>query len=224
MKLILFGATGMIGQGALREALRDPEVEAVLAIGRSTTGQRHPKLHEIRHPDLLDLAAIEAEVAGHDACLFCLGISSVGLSEADYAHVTHDITLAVARTLAQHNPGMSFVYVSAAGSDATERGRVMWARVRGRTENALFRLPFRRVYAVRPAGIRPRDGIRSRTGYVDALYRVLGPVLPLLQRALPAYVTDTRALARAMLRLAKRGGMIRVIEARDIPALGRDGP
>jgi uncharacterized protein YbjT (DUF2867 family) len=224
MKLILFGATGMIGQGALREALRDPEVEAVLAIGRSITGQHHPKLREIRHPDLRDLSAIAAELSGYDACLFCLGISSVGLSEAHYAHVTHDLTLSIARTLAQHNPGMSFVYVSAAGSDASERGRVMWARVRGRTENALFRLPFRRVYAVRPAGIRPRDGIRSRTGYVDALYRVLGPALPLLQRALPAYVTDTRELSRAMLRLAKSGGMVRVIEASDIPGLGREGP
>ncbi|KAB1075491.1 Rossmann-fold NAD(P)-binding domain-containing protein [Methylobacterium planeticum] len=224
MKLILFGATGMIGQGALREALRDPEIEAVLAIGRSLTGQRHPKLREIRHPDLFDLAPLADVLSGHDACLFCLGISSMGLSEAQYARITHDLTLAVARTLAPLNPRMSFVYVSAAGSDASERGRVMWARVRGRTENALFRLPFRRVYAVRPAAIRPRDGIRSRTGGVDALYRVLGPVLPLLQRALPAYVTDTRALGRAMLRLAKRGGLIRVIEARDLPALGREGP
>ena len=181
-------------------------------------------MREIRHADLLDLSPIANALSGHEACLFCLGITSVGLSEAHYAHVTHDLTLSIARTLAQHNPGMNFVYVSAAGSDASERGRVMWARVRGRTENALFRLPFRRVYAVRPAGIRPRDGIRSRTAYVDALYRVLGPVLPLLQRALPAYVTDTRELSRAMLRLAKSGGMVRVIEARDIPGLGREGP
>ncbi|WP_336485925.1 NAD-dependent epimerase/dehydratase family protein [Methylobacterium nigriterrae] len=221
MKLILFGATGMIGQGALREALGDPDVEAILAIGRRETGERHPKLREIVRADLLDLSDIEGDLDGYDACLFCLGISSVGLSEAQYADVTHGITLAVARTLARADPGMVFVYVSAAGSDETEHGRVMWARVRGRTENDLFRLPFRRVYAVRPAGIRPLHGIRSRTPYVDRLYRVLGPVLPLIQRALPAYVTDTGELARAMLRLAKRGGLIRVIEARDIPALGR---
>lgn len=223
MRLILFGATGMIGQGVLREALRDRDVESVLSISRRPGGQSHPKLREIVRADPGDLSGLEAELKGHDACLFCLGISSVGLSEAQYAAVTEHLTLRVAGTLARLDPGLTFVYVSAAGSDASERGRVMWARVRGRTENALFRLPFKRVYAVRPADIRPLDGIRSRTPYVDALYRALAPALPLIQRVLPAYVTDTGELARAMLRLGRQGGLVRVIEARDIPGLGRNG-
>ncbi len=222
MKILLFGATGMVGQGVLREALLDPQVEAVLSVGRSPAGQRHPKLREILHPDLGDLTAIEAELAGHDACLFCLGISSVGLSEADYAQVTHDLTLAAARTLARLDPGMVFVYLSAAGSDRTEQGRGMWARVRGRTENALFRLPFARVHAVRLAGIRPMHGIRSRTPYVDRFYRLLSPVLPLLQAVFPAIMTSTEEFGRAMLALAKgRDGAPPVIEGRDIAALAR---
>ncbi|MEA1834536.1 NAD(P)H-binding protein [Methylobacterium durans] len=224
MRLILFGATGMIGQGVLRESLRDGRVDSVLSISRRPSGRSHPKLREIVRADPGDLSGLEAELKGRDACLFCLGISSVGLREAQYAAVTEHLTLRVATALAGLDPGMTFVYVSAAGSDASERGRVMWARVRGRTENALFRLPFKRVYAVRPAGIRPRHGIRSRTPYVDAFYRVLAPALPVIQRALPSFLTDTDELARAMLRLAGEGGRVRVIEARDIPGLGRTDP
>lgn len=221
MKIILFGATGMVGQGVLRECLLDPAVEAVLSVGRSPTGQRHPKLREIRHPDMIDLTAIEPQLAGYDACLFCLGISSVGLSEADYTHVTHDVTLAVARTLVRLEPGMIFIYLSGAGSDGTEQGRVMWARVRGRTENDLARLPFARVNSVRLGAIRPMHGIRSRTRYIDRLYRLLSPVLPLLQAVFPAYVTSTEEFGRAMLALAKGAQAPPVVESRDIPRLGK---
>jgi uncharacterized protein YbjT (DUF2867 family) len=206
MKVILFGATGMIGQGVLRECLLDPEVEAVLAVGRRPTGRSHPKLRECLHPDMAELGPIEAELAGYDAALFCLGISSVGLSEERYTAVTYTLTLAAARTLLRRNPGMAFIYVSAEGSDGTERGPMMWARVRGRTENDLFRLPFARVHVVRPAGIRPMHGIRSRTPFVTWFYRLLAPVLPLLHRLFPAYMTSTEELGRAMLALAKGTG------------------
>src|SRR5437868_5629258 len=136
MKVILFGATGMVGQGVLRECLLDPDVEAVLTIGRTATGQHHAKLREIVHADLTDYAAVERDLAGHDACLFCLGVSAAGMSEQDYTRITYDVTLAAAQALARLAPGMTFIYVSGEGTDSTERKRAMWARVKGRTENA----------------------------------------------------------------------------------------
>jgi uncharacterized protein YbjT (DUF2867 family) len=138
MKVILFGATGMVGQGALRECLLDPEVEAVLTVGRSATGQQHAKLRELVHKDLLSYSAIEGELAGYDACFFCLGVTSAGMSEAEYTRVTYDIALAAAQTLVRTSPGMTFIFVSGLGTDSTEQGRTMWARVKGRTENALM--------------------------------------------------------------------------------------
>lgn len=221
MKVILFGATGMIGQGALRECRRDPTITRIVSVVRRSSGTRDPRLREVVHHDFLDLSAIEGDLSGADACLFCLGISSVGLSEADYARVTRDYTLAAARTLSRLSPGARFIYVSAAGTDSSERGRIMWARVRGGVENAVFALPFARVHAVRPAGIRPMHGIRSRTPYIDRTYRVLAPVLPALQRWFPAYVTSTEELARAMLALAKGRAAPRVVEARDLAGLAR---
>src|ERR1017187_1754263 len=133
MKVILFGATGMVGQGVLRECLRDPRVESVLSIGRSSTGQRHQKLREIVQRDVANLSAVERELAGFDACFFCLGVSSVGMNEPDYRRLTYDLTLTVARVLAAQNPGMTFIYVSGTGTDSSERGRSMWARVKGET-------------------------------------------------------------------------------------------
>src|ERR1700709_793018 len=143
MKVILFGATGMVGQGVLRECLLDADVESVLAVGRSATGQTNPKLREIVHADFLDYSAIESQLAGFDACFFCLGVTSSGKTEADYAHLPYDITLTAAVTLGRLNPSMTFVYVSGAGTDCTEKGGSMWARVKGRTENALLKLPFK---------------------------------------------------------------------------------
>ena len=151
MKVILFGATGMVGQGVLRECLLRGEVSGVLAIGRSATGQQHAKLREVVQKDLRDLTAIEADLAGYDACFFCLGVSSAGMRETDYSRVTYDLTLTVARTLLKINPDMTFIYVSGTGTDSSEKGRSMWARVKGRTENDLLKLGFKSAYMFPPA-------------------------------------------------------------------------
>jgi uncharacterized protein YbjT (DUF2867 family) len=216
MKIILFGATGMVGQGVLRECLADASVESVLAVGRRPTGQSHLKLREIAHDDFLDFSAIESQLTGCDACFFCLGVSSVGMDQERYRHLTHDITLAAATTLAKLNPGMVFIYVSGAGTDSTEQGRVMWARVKGKTENDLLRLPFRAAYMFRPAGIQPLHGIRSRTAWVQAVYVVAAPLLSLLNRVAPKYMTTTEQLGRAMIKVARDGFPRPVLESEDI--------
>jgi uncharacterized protein YbjT (DUF2867 family) len=217
MNIVLFGATGMVGQGALRECLLDDGVRRVLAVGRAATGQRHEKLREVVVPDVADLSAVEGELVGFDACLFCLGVSSAGMSEADYTRLTVDITLAVARTLLRLNPGMTFVFVSGTGTDASERGRVMWARVKGKAENALLGMGFRAAYMFRPAAIVPMHGITSRTRWIRIANTVLKPVFPALKALLPSYVTTTEQLGRAMLKVAREGYPKTVIEARDIP-------
>jgi len=150
MKIMLFGATGMVGQGVLRECLVDCDVTRVLCVGRKPTGQQHPKLSELVVPDMTDYSAVEDKLSGFDACFFCLGVSSVGMTETDYRRITYDLTLAAAQPLARLNPQMTFIYVSGAGTDSTERGSTMWARVKGATENALMRLPFRAAYMFRP--------------------------------------------------------------------------
>src|SRR5215475_14033930 len=170
MKVILFGATGMIGQGVLRECLLDPQVDLVLSIGRSKTGAEHTKLREIFHNDLWHYAAIEPQLAPFDACFFCLGVSSTGMKPGEYERITYGITLAAAETLARLNPQMTFVYVSGAGTDSSERGRVMWARVKGATENALMRLPFRATYMFRIGAVLPLHGIKSKTPLYNFLY------------------------------------------------------
>jgi uncharacterized protein YbjT (DUF2867 family) len=219
MKVILFGATGMVGQGVLRECLLDADVESVLAIVRSPTGQRHAKLREIVHDDFLDYSAIESELTGYDACFFCLGVSSVGMNEERYRHLTYDITLAAARTLARLNPQMVFVYVTGRGTDSTERGSLMWARVKGKTENDLLRLPFKAAYMFRPAGIQPLHGIRSKTGWVQAIYVGAAPLLSLLNRVAPTYMTTTEQVGRAMIRVARDGFPRPVLESEDINKL-----
>src|SRR5688572_23339103 len=224
MKVILFGASGMVGQGALRECLLDPEVESVLAIGRSASGQRHPKLKELLQEDVGDLSMLERELKSYDACLFCLGVSAVGMSEADYRRITYDLTLRVAQTLERLNPKMTFVYVSGGGSDSTERGLSMWARVKGATENALLAMPFERAYMLRPGFIRPLHGVATKTGWYRALYAALGPVYPTLKRFFPGQVTTTVEVGRAMLRVLKAGFRDRVLENRDIVALGSGSP
>ena len=219
MNVLLFGASGMVGQGVLRECLLDPEVTTVLSIVRSSTGQQHPKLREIVHKDFLDFSSIESELSGFDACFFCLGVSSAGMSEENYRRITYDITLAAAQTLVKLNPNMTFIYVSGAGTDSSERGRVMWARVKGQTENALLRLPFKAAYMFRPAVIVPLHGIKSRTRLYRVSYAVLGPLLPLLKALMPKYVTTTEKLGRAMLIAAKRGAPKPVLENSDINKL-----
>lgn len=216
MRVVLFGATGMVGQGVLRECLLDPDVESVVTVGRRATGQVHPKLRELVPRDLLDLAPLESELTGLDAAFFCLGVASAGMTEAEYTRVTYDITMAAAEALVRLSPALTFVFVSGAGADSTERGGTMWARVKGRTENALLRMPFRDVYVLRPAVIQPLHGITSRTAAYRLFYRIAGPLMPVLKRAFPGYVTTTEQIGLAMLRVAKRGAPTKILRTEDI--------
>jgi len=216
MKVILFGATGMVGQGCLRECLIDASIESVLAVGRSPTGQRHAKLREIVHDNFFDFSAIESQLAGFDACFFCLGVSSVGMNEERYRHLTYDITMAAARTLSKLNPEMVFIYVTGRSTDSSEQGRLMWARVKGKTENDLLKLPFKAAYMFRPAGIQPLHGIRSKTAWVQAIYVAATPLLTLLNRVAPKYMTTTEQVGRAMIRVARDGFARPVLESEDI--------
>jgi uncharacterized protein YbjT (DUF2867 family) len=219
MNVLLFGATGMVGQGVLRECLLDPGVLSVVTIGRSATGLENAKLREIVHADLTSYAPIESELAGFDACFFCLGVSSAQMSEQEYTHITYDITLRAAETLARLNPGMTFVYVSGQGTDSSEQGRVKWARIKGRTENALLRLPFKAAFMFRPGFIEPRFGARSRTRLYRVLYFVAGPLIPLLRRAFRNHVLATDEIGRAMLIVARDGAPKPVLEPADLRAL-----
>src|SRR6202163_4415388 len=216
MKVVLFGATGMVGQGVMRECLIDLEVETVLAVGRSPTGVQNAKLREIVHDNFLDFSTIESQLAGYDACFFCLGVSSVGVSEERYRRLTYDITLAAATTLSRLNPGMVFVYVTGQGTDSTEQGRLMWARVKGKTENDLLKLPFKAAYMFRPAGIQPLHGVRSKTTWVQAIYVATAPLLSLLNRTSPNYMTTTEQVGRAMIKVARDGFPRPVLESEDI--------
>jgi len=216
MKVILFGATGMVGQGVLRECLLDPDVEQILSIVRTATERREPKLRELVHNDFFDFSRVENDLAGYDACFFCLGVSSAGMNEADYRRVTYDIALSAARTLARLNPNMTFMYVSGMGTDSSEKSGSMWARVKGKTENDLLGLPFRAAYMFRPAAIVPLHGIKSKTKLYQFFYTVLGPVLPVMYKAFPQYVTTSEQLGRAMLVVAKRGAPQSVLENSDI--------
>jgi len=209
----------MVGQGVLRECLFDPDVESVLAIVRKSSLPQHDKLLEVVHPDVSDLSAIEDRLSGYDACFFCLGVSSIGMSEERYRHLTYDITLAAATTLARLNPDMVFVYVTGAGADSTEQGRVMWARVKGKTENDLLKLPFRAAYMFRPGAIQPLHGVRSKTAWVQAVYVATSPLLSLLYQLLPRYVTTTEQIGKAMIRVVRSGYPNAVLESEDINRL-----
>jgi uncharacterized protein YbjT (DUF2867 family) len=214
----------MVGLGVLRECLLDPDVDAVLTIGRTPTDQQHPKLQQITHADLFDLSAIEDRLSGFDACFFCLGVTSVGKAEADYRHITYVLTLSVAKTLLRLNPELTFVYVSGAGTDGSGRNRAMWSRVKGQTEMDLMSLPFRAAYMFRPAMIVPLHGIRSRTLLYRIAYLLTGPFLPMLYRRYPKQVTTTEQIGRAMLVAAKSGAPKQVLESIDINELGATTP
>jgi uncharacterized protein YbjT (DUF2867 family) len=219
MNILLFGATGMVGQGVLRECLHDPGVQLVRTVGRTPTGVQHPKLREIAHQDLWHFASIETELSGFDACFFCLGVSSAGMKESAYERVTYGITLAAAETLSRLNANMTFIYVSGAGTDSSEHGRIMWARVKGKTENALMRLPFKAAYMFRPGIIEPLHGVKSKTPSYRFFYGVSKPLLPVLRWFFPAYVLTTGQIGCAMLAVARRGAPKRVLESKDIRAI-----
>jgi uncharacterized protein YbjT (DUF2867 family) len=217
MKVIVFGASGMVGQGVLRECLLDPDVTEVLAVGRSPLGRTDPKLRELVHRDLYDLSDVADQLTGYDAGFFCLGVSSAGMSEADYRHVTYDLTLGVARVLAAKNPQMTFTYVSGEGTDSTGAGRTMWARVKGQTENALLELPFQ-AYMFRPGFIRPMHGERPKSRAYVIAYVLLRPLFPLVGKLLPNRSTTTERVGRAMLQVAKSGHPVRILPSTEINA------
>ena len=219
MKALLFGATGMVGQGVLRECLLDANVEKVVTVVRRPTGLTDQKLNELVQADLATLGSLEPRLAGFDACFFCAGVSSLGMSEEEYTRVTYDLTLGVARTLLRTSPDLTFLYVSGAGTDSTEKGRMMWARVKGRTENALLSLPLRAAYMFRPGAIMPLHGIRSSTRWYNAAYAAIRPIYPLLRRVAPTMITTTEQLGRAMLAVARKGYSAHVLEMADINRL-----
>ena len=221
IKAIITGATGMVGEGVLHECLLHPDIESVLVINRRPCNIQHPKLKEIIHENFFDFSAIEDQLSGYNACFFCLGISSVGMKEDKYSKVTYDLTLGFATTLAKLNPEMIFCYVSGAGTDSTEKGKMMWARVKGKTENDLMKLPFKKAYMFRPGVIVPLHGIKSRTPLYRIPYMLMAPLLPLLEAAFPKYVTTTERLGRAMIHVAKQGAAKAVLESSDINAVGR---
>ena len=207
----------MVGQGVLRECLRDPGVTQVVAVGRDATRQQHSKLREIVRKDLFDLSSIERDLTGFDACFFCLGVSSAAVDEIMYRRITYDMTMSVAQTLIRLNPNMTFIYVSGAGTDSTETGRMMWARVKGKTENDLLTMT-EKSYMFRPAFIQPMHGALSRSKVTRIFYKVVGPLYPLVKH-FPRFVTTTETIGRAMLAIAKHGTKKRVLESRDINAL-----
>jgi uncharacterized protein YbjT (DUF2867 family) len=216
MNILLFGATGMVGQGVLRECLLADDVETVVTLGRTPTGIPNPRLREIVRADLFDYAPIESQLTGFDACFFCLGVASPGMTEADYTRLTYNLTVAAASVLARLNPQMTFINVSGAGTDSSESGRLMWARVKGRTESALRRLPFKAVFALRPGLILPVHGEQSKVGSYRVFYRLAGPLLGASRRLFPSRILTTEVIGRAMLQLARHGGPNNILEAQDI--------
>ncbi|MEX1031165.1 MAG: NAD-dependent epimerase/dehydratase family protein [Paenibacillaceae bacterium] len=214
MKIIVFGATGMVGQSALRECLLDEQVDQVLTIGRNRTGKQHNKLREIELGDLTDLSSVENEIIGYDACFFCLGVSAAGMKEDEYRKITYDITLSVAETLAQLNPQMTFIYVSGSGTDSSEKGRSMWARVKGKTENDLLRLSFKEAYMFRPGLIIPMHGVKSKTKMYQYIYAIIKPFYPLLKKL--SIVISSEQVGKAMIRIARYGYSEAIIESSEL--------
>jgi uncharacterized protein YbjT (DUF2867 family) len=219
IRAVVTGATGMVGEGVLHECLQHPDVESVLSISRRSCGVRHEKLKEILHEDFSDSSTLEGALTGYNAGFLCMGVSSVGMAEERYRHLTYDLTMALARTMAKLNPDMTICYVSGMGTDSCEKGRVMWARVKGKTENDLLRLPVRGAYMFRPGFIRPTKGLK----HTHWFYRVLDPLFPLLNRLFPGSLLTLREIGLAMIHSAGRGPEKRVLEVSDIAIMAREG-
>lgn len=215
LKVIITGSTGMVGKGVLLECIDSPDVESILVLSRSPIDVMHPKVKEIIHKDFFDLSSVRDQLTGYNACFFCLGVSSVGMKEAEYRRLTYDLTLGFAKVVLFLNPDMTFCYVSGAGTDSSEKGKSMWARVKGKTENDLLSLGFKAAYMFRPGYIHPMRGIKSKTPLYNAFYIVLKPLYPLLKR-MPKYVTDNAIIGRAMIRVALSGYSKSVLESIDI--------
>jgi uncharacterized protein YbjT (DUF2867 family) len=214
MRIIIFGVTGMVGQSALRECLVDDNVQEILAISRECTNQHHEKLKEIELENVADISSIEHEITGFDACFFCLGVSSASMKEEEYRKITYDITLSVAKTLARLNPQMTFIYVSGSGTDSSEKGRTMWARVKGKTENDLLQLPFKAAYMFRPGGIIPMYGVKSKTKLYQVFYDLMKPFYPLLLKS--NGVITSEQVGKAMIHVAIVGFSHPVIESHEL--------
>lgn len=219
LKAIITGATGMVGKAVLLECLDSPEVESVLAVNRRPLGISHPNLKEVLHGDFFDLGPIEERLAGYNACFFCLGVSAMGMSEEKYSRLTYDLTLGFASVLARHNPDLTFCYVTGTGTDESEKGLAMWARVKGKTENALLKLPFKAAYMFRPGFIRPMRGVKSSTRLYAILIALGRPFFPLLMK-FPRFATSSDRLARAMIRAVAKGYGSPRLESADINRLG----
>jgi len=217
LRVILTGATGMVGEGVLLECLQSPAVAHVLVLTRKPTGRTHPKMSELLVPDLANLSAVESQLTGYNACFFCAGISSVGISAAEYERITHDLTLLVGVTVARLNPALTFIYVSGAGTDNAETSRQHWARVKGRTENEVLALSFRAAYIFRPGMMRPRAGQRN----VPKLMRVIDWLYPVIKRLAPSMACTLKEVGQAMISAADFGYSKPVLEVRDIVALAK---
>jgi hypothetical protein len=217
LKVILTGATGMVGEGVLHECLNHSEVEAVLSISRKPCGISHPKLVEILHSEFQNLDPIKNKLTGYNTCFFCMGVSSIGMDEEKYTALTHTLALHVAGILSAQNPNMVFCYISGAGTDSTEKGRTMWARVKGKTENDLMKLPFNKVFAVRPGFMRPTKGLKNTLSF----YRYVNWMFPVLRKLFPKFVSTLKELGLAMIQAASNGYEKNILEVKDIVILAR---
>jgi len=217
IKVIITGTTGMVGEGVLQEALNSTEVEKVLVINRKPCGVSHPKLKEIIHKDFLDLSPIASQLTGYNACFFCLGVSSVGMKEPEYTHMTYDLTLHMAGILAKQNPDMTFIYVSGSGTDGTEKGSLMWARVKGKTENDLMKLPFKKVYAFRPGFMKASEGAKN----TPKIYQYLEWIYPVMKVLTPGMASTLADVGQAMIKAVTLGYEKSVLEVKDINALAK---
>ncbi|MFD2932850.1 Rossmann-fold NAD(P)-binding domain-containing protein [Spirosoma flavum] len=217
ISVIITGTTGMVGEGVLHEALRHPDVERVLVINRKPGGVSHPKLTEILHTDFFDLSPIEEQLRNYNACFFCLGVSSVGMKEDEYRRLTYDLTMAVAGTLQKLNPNMIFCYVSGGGTDSTEHGRSMWARVKGKTENHLMDLGFKAAYMFRPGYLHSTEGMKNTLSY----YHYVSWAYPVMRVLFPNFVSTLAELGIAMINVVKKGYEKPILEVKDIVALAK---
>jgi uncharacterized protein YbjT (DUF2867 family) len=218
IRAIITGVTGMVGEGVLHEALNHSDVEHVLIINRRPSGMSHPKLKEIIHSDFHNFRSLESQLQNYNACFFCLGVSSVGMKEPEYTNKTYDLTLHVATTLVRLNPDMTFCYISGAGTDGSETGKSMWARVKGKTENALMKLPFKKAYMFRPGIIEPTKGLKNTLKF----YNYLAWLLPILRVVSPNYISTLRDIGIAMIHSVTKGYSKSVLEVSDIKKAARN--
>jgi hypothetical protein len=217
IKAIITGSTGMVGEGVLHECLQHPSVESILVINRRPCGITHPKLKEIIHIDFFDLLPIESRLSGYNACFFCAGVSSVGMKQPEYTRITYELTMNFAQTLSKLNPDMTFCYVSGAGTDSSEKGRIMWARVKGKTENDLMKLHFKNVYAFRPAFMKPTKGLKN----APTFYKYILWLYPVLHSLFPQYFGPLSDVGLAMINCTAFSAEKKVLEAKDIAGLAK---